>query len=235
MLPDGNADFFQPFHEEAMNFALKNLIALSLFATLFAQSAFAQQVEFTLVQVKARKMQTPAGPSTELVPQAYTVQIPYTENVTQQYTVQVPYQEEVEQSYKVTVPYTETITGDDGKEVEIKKTRIEEKTRMVPVTKYRAETKTRNVAVTRMRTETRNRKVAINRPGSKMKATKFPPADAKFAYVSGKKIPVEKIEELADSTITILQLQAGEKLTKLQREVLKPNLIVMTLAPKKAS
>ena len=219
-------------YEEAMNWTLKNLIAFALFATWFAQPAFAQQVQLTLVQVKAGKMETATELTTELVEQTYTVQIPYTETVTQQYTVEIPYTETVNQKYSVDVPYTETVTGADGKEKEVQKTRTEQREREVVVQKTKSERKTRMVPVTRMRTETRIRKVPVTRQGGEMKTVQFPPANAKFAYVSGKEIPVEEIKKLAAEKITILQLRAGETLSDLQRQILKPDLVVMTMLPK---
>ena len=216
-----------------MKNSLKTLIAFSLFATLFAQSAFAQEIQLTLVKVKAGEMQIQAEPTTEFVDQEYTVQVPFTEKVIQQYTVELPYTEIATQKYQVEVPYTETITGDDGKEKEVTKTRIEEREREVKIQRTRRETKTKKIPVTRMRTETRIRKVPVTRHNDEVKTLQFPPADAKFAYVSGKEISSEEMKILAAETMTILQLQTGETLSDLHRQILKPDLIVMTAPPKK--
>jgi len=216
-----------------MNSTLRNLIAFALFATLFAQPAFTQQVQFTLVQVKAGKMRTQGGPTTELASQRYTVQVPYTENVTQAYTVEVPYTETETQDYEVTVPYTETVIGPDGKENKIKKTRVEKRVRRVPVKKTRTETRTKVVPVQRTRAETRIRKVPIVRQRSAAKSTQFPPANAKFAYVSGEEISSKEMKVIAGGNITILQLESGKTLSDLQRQILKPDLIVMTMPPQK--
>ena len=214
-----------------MKNTLRNLIALGLFVALFAQPTFAQQVQLTLAQVKAGKMQMQTELITEMVDQSYTVQVPYTENVTQRYTVQVPYTATETQTYEVQVPYTETIIGEDGKKVEVEKNRTEKREREVPVARTRAETKTKVVPVTKMRAETRTRKVPITRRGGKAEPIQFPPADAKFAFVSGKEISNEEIKELATKQITILQLDAGETLSDLHRQILRPDLIVMTLPP----
>ena len=212
-----------------MKNTLKNLIAFGLFAALFAQPTFAQQVQLTLAQVKAGKMQMQTELVTEMVDQNYTVQVPYTENITQRYTVQVPYTTTETQPYEVQVPYTETVIGEDGKEVEVKRTRTEKREREVPVARTRAETKTRVVPVTKMRAETRTRKVPITRRGGKAEPIQFPPADAKFAFVSGKEITNEEIKKLAANELTVLQLKAGETLSDLHRQILRPDLIVMTL------
>ena len=208
---------------------LKNLIAFGLFATLFAQPTFAQEVQLTLVKVKAGEMQMQAEPTTEIVDQEYTVQIPYTENVIQQYKVEIPYTETTNQKYQVEVPYTEMITGDDGREKKVTKTRIEEREREVTTQRTRSETKTKKIPVTRMRAETRIRKVPVTRQSDEVETLQFPPADAKFAYVSGKVIPSEEMKKLAAESMTILQLQTGETLSDLHRQILKPDLIVMTL------
>ena len=222
-----------------MNDTLKYLSAVGLFATLFAPPASAQQVQLTLLKVKAGFVQTLEQPTTELVAQPYTVQVPYTETIEKTYQVEIPYTEKATQTYKVKVPYTEVITGDDGKEKEVEKYRIEERTRVVPIKKTKLETKTKQVPVQRMRQETRMRKVPVTRQNGSAKPIKFPPADAKFSYVSGEEISGKKIKELAAKTITILQLPAGKTLSKLQRQILKPDLVVMTTprkenaAPKK--
>ena len=171
---------------------------------------------------------TVAGSSAKWVTESYTVQVPYTENVTQTYTVQVPYTEAVTQKYTVKVPYIEKITGEDGTEKEVQKTRTEQRERVVPVMKTRTETRTRVVPVTKTRMETRTRRVPV---GKKIEIP-FPPTNASFAYVSGKKITLEQIKAIAaKDTITILRLSGGQTLTELHRQALKPDLIVMTIAP----
>ena len=84
------------------------------------------------------------------------------------------------------------------------------------------------VPVTKTRTEKRTREV----PARKKIATPFPPANASFAYVSGKEITLEQIKAMAaEDTITILRLSGGQTLTELHRQTLKPDLIVMTVGP----
>jgi len=214
-----------------MRKTIQRLFLFGLFVTLSAQSASAQQVQFTLQQVKTGEMRVPAEPTIELVAQEYTVQVPFTENVRQTYTVNVPYTENVTQKYTVNVPYTETVTGDDGKEKEVQRMRNEERERVVPVQKMRTENRTREVPVTKMRTETRTRQVPVTRQGSELKTIQFPPANAKFTFVSGESISNEEMKELAAETITVLRLMPNTPLTELQRQILKPDLIVMTVTP----
>ncbi|MDB2685636.1 hypothetical protein N9Y42_00290 [Mariniblastus sp.] len=214
-----------------MKNTLKTLIAFGLFATLFSQSVFAQQIQLELAKVKTGDIIKPA---TELIPEAYTVNVPYTENVTQTYQVQIPYTENVKQTYTIQVPYTETVTGEDGEEKTVQKMRTEQRERMVPVKRKRTETKTKQVPVQRMRTETKIRQVPRKGQSGNTKPVKFPSANAKFAYVSGEKISNEKMKELATETLTILQLPAGQTLSDLQRQILRPDLIVMTMPAAKA-
>ena len=205
------------------------IFVLALFTALSIRSVDAQQLQldFDRVENGVTLGFQPSSPA-KMVTETYTVQVPYTENEPQNFKVQIPYTEIVPQKYTVTIPYTETITGEDGEEKQVQKTRTEQRERQVPVTRVRTETRTRMVPVTRTRTEKRTRKV----PAGENIATPFPPANASFAYVSGKEITLEQVKAMAaEDTITILRLSDGQTLTELHRQTLKPDLIVMTIGP----
>ena len=205
------------------------LLVLALFCSLSTQSVDAQQLRLDFERVENGVTQRfQASSPARLVTESYTAKVPYTENVTQKYTVKVPYTENVVQKYKVQVPYTETITGEDGKERKVQRTRAEERVRTATVTKTRSETRTRMVPIIKTRAEKRTRQV----PAGKKVEIPFPPANASFAYVSGKKITREQVKAIAaEKTITILRLSSGQMLTELHRQTLKPDLIVMTIRP----
>ena len=104
-----------------MNFALRTLIAFGLFAALFAQPVSAQQVKFTVKEVKTGEKIKLGKQSTELVYENYTVSVPYTSQKIETYEVEIPYVTIVDETYEVEVPYTEFVPGDDGKLEEVKK------------------------------------------------------------------------------------------------------------------
>lgn len=205
------------------------IFVLAVFAALSIRSVDAQQLQldFDRVENGVTLDFHPSSPA-KMVTETYTVEVPYTENVPQNFTVQIPYTENVTQKYTVKIPYTETITGENGEEKEVQKTRTEQRERQVPVTRVRTETRTRMVPVTKTRTEKRTREVSA---GENI-ATPFPPANASFAYVSGKEITLEQVKAIsAEDTITILRLSDGQTLTELHRQTLNPDLIVMTIGP----
>jgi len=212
----------------------QKLCLVGLLVAISAAPVAAQQVELTLREVKTGvDYVVEANTPVEEVEQNYQVQVPYTDIVKQNFTVTVPYTENVTKKYTVEVPYTETVTADDGSTKEVQRTRTEERERVVPVTKMRNETRTRMVPVTRTRTEKRTRMVPVIRTRCESRSVNFPYPNAKYAYVSGEEISVEEMKELAAESITVVRLAHDETLSELQQQILKPELIVMTMPPPK--
>ena len=218
----------------AMKFSLQLLLVVGLIGITF-QSANAQGIELSIQKVKfgAESTRAISIVETEKIEQEYQVSVPKTEAIQETYMVQVPYTENVTQSYTVSVPYTETVTQDDGTEEKVQKMRTEVRTRQVPVTRMRSEERTRMVPQTRVETVTKTRMVPVKRKRTETITTKFPPKGASFAFPSGEKIAMDKLEKLTSEPVPILTLRSNQELSELQRTVLKPDLIVMTLPPEK--
>lgn len=140
-----------------------------------------------------------------------TVAVQYTETKKETYQVKVPYTSKVKQMYTVEVPYTETVT-EDGKTKTVTRIRKEERIRMVPVNRERTETRQRTVPVTKTRMEDQEKKL---------------PVKTKIKTISGEEVDRAELKKSIGKGKLVLILKGNEKLTEIQKAVLKPDVLVL--------
>ena len=113
--------------------------------------------------------------------------------------------------YTVEVPYTETVT-EDGKTKTVTRKRKEERLRMVPVNRERTETRQRTVPVTKTRMEDQEKKL---------------PVKTKIKTISGEEVDRAELKKSIGKGKLVLILKGNEKLTEIQKAVLKPDVLVL--------